>query len=148
MDNLLSNLPVNVYPILVSAGNREIWKEVLSTRGLLRHDNKIAMGIVAGNHSTRHLFMVDDTAKAFVVSHLRKQYSGCWIISFGDSGKILYLDTGLVHVKNKELLELILLGYFSVQRLILLFLFLIVKYSTKYICGIILSGRCIDAFII
>jgi len=80
------SMPTNVHAVLVSSGSREIWQAVLRRRGL-HGDESRSMSEIAGNHASLHPYVVDDIAKALVVTKLRKQWSGCNTISFGNSCK-------------------------------------------------------------
>jgi adenylate kinase len=97
----LSNLPPTVHAILVSSGNREVWRAALGANGVLANSDKgtasSKISIVAGNHTTLHPYVLDNFGKAMVATALRRKSGGCKILSFGDSGKsIRRLEASLV----------------------------------------------------
>ena len=83
--HMLSKLPENVHPVLVSSGNREIWQTALNLKD-------IKISIIAGNHIGLHSYIVDNDAKSIVASELRARWAGCKILSFGDSGTYIKDD--------------------------------------------------------
>lgn len=85
--HMLSKLPANVHPVVVSSGNREIWQIAL-------HLYNIKTSIIAGNHICLRSYIVDSDAKSIVASELRAKWAGCTILSFGDSGT--YTKDGIV----------------------------------------------------
>ena len=84
--HMLSNLPENVHPVVVSSGNREVWQTALEFHNFSLPDKDNKMSIIAGNHIGLHSYIVDSDAKSMVVSELRERWAGCKILSFGDSG--------------------------------------------------------------
>lgn len=86
--SFLNQIPSNVHPIIISSSILEVWAtmqqqeiERCEQSGIKR------MSIIAGNNLSLHPYLVDDKAKAIVARTLRELYSGCHILSFGDSGK-------------------------------------------------------------
>lgn len=89
----IEQLPINVHPIIVSCSIREVWFAMQRYQAECRVlPNRIEhMSIIAGNNLSLHSYIVDDAAKSIVVRTLRALHRGCRVISFGDSGRKVYL---------------------------------------------------------
>ena len=72
-----------VQPVVVTSGNREIWKAALDAT--FGDDTNIKL--IAGNHIGLDSYVVDSHAKALVVSELQRK--GSKVVSFGDSGECI-----------------------------------------------------------